>query len=120
MAVGALPDGTPVIISGARDGTMRLRRLADGAPVWALRPGHADAVHAVAVGALPDGTPVIISGGDDGTVRVWRLADRAPLVPQLHLPESVRHVAVHGDVIVTVAGADLAVHQPTLPPLLGV
>jgi WD40 repeat protein len=30
LAVGALPDGTPVIISGGRDGTVRVWRLADG------------------------------------------------------------------------------------------
>ncbi len=70
----------------------------------------------MATGALPDGIPVIISGGSDGTVRVWRLADSTPLVPPLDLPASVRAVAVHGNVIVTAAGADLAVHQPALPP----
>ena len=32
MAVGALPDGTPVIVSGGVDGTVRVRRLADGTP----------------------------------------------------------------------------------------
>ena len=30
---GALPDGTPGIISGGRDGTVRVRRTADGTPV---------------------------------------------------------------------------------------
>jgi WD40 repeat protein len=71
-------------------------------------------VEAVAAGRLPDGTPVIVSGGGDGTVRVWRLADGSPLVPALELPESMRAVAVHGDTIVTVAGADIAIHQPAL------
>jgi WD40 repeat protein len=74
-------------------------------------------VNAVAVGVLPDGTPVIVSGGDDGTVRVWRLADGTPLVPPLHLSQSVHDIAVHGDVIVTAAGADIAVHQLALPRL---
>ena len=118
VAVGALPDGTPVIVSGGeyRDGTVRVWRLADGAPVGEPLRGHADAV-AVAVGAPPDGTPVIISGGSEGTVRVWRLADGAPVVPPLDLPESVWHVAVHGDIIVTATGSDIAVHQPALPRL---
>ena len=209
VAAGALPDGTPVIISGGEDGTVRVWRLADGTPVGeplrghdggvtavaagalpdgtpviisggerrhgagvaagrrhpgrgaaarprrrgeggggrgaaGRHPGHHQrrrttdarcgcggwptaprsgsrcpatptAVSAVAAGALPDGTPVIVSGGDDGTVRVWRLADGTPLVPPLDLPEPVRAVAVHGNVIVTAAGADIAVHQPALP-----
>ena len=33
VAAGALPDGTPVIISGGDDGTVRVWRLADGTPV---------------------------------------------------------------------------------------
>jgi hypothetical protein len=69
----------------------------------------------VALGALPDGTPVIISGGRDHTARVWRLTDGTPLMPPLDLPESVSGVAVHGNVIITAAGADIAVHQPALP-----
>ena len=79
VAVGALPDGTPVIVSGGGDGTVRVWRLADGTPVGEPLTGHTGAVKAVAVGALPDGTPVIVSGGGDGTVRVWRLADGAPV-----------------------------------------
>ena len=78
VAAGALPDGTPVIISGGGDGTVRVWRLADGTPVGEPLTGHDGAVHAVAAGALPDGTPVIISGGDDGTVRVWRTGRRHP------------------------------------------
>ena len=82
VAVGALPDGTPVIISGGQDGTVRVRRTADGTPVGEPLTGHLGIVDAVAAGALPDGTPVIISGGGLGpgaTVRVWRLADGTPV-----------------------------------------
>ena len=75
IAVGSLPDGTPVIVSGSDDGTVRVWRLADGTPVGDPLTGHTGAVNAMAAGALPDGTPVIVSGSDDGTVRVWRLAD---------------------------------------------
>ena len=116
VATGTLPDGTPVIVSGGgdyRDSRVRVWRLADGAPVGEPLADHHGAVTSVAVGALPDGTPVIVSGGADRTVRVRRLADGTPLVPPLNLPESV-HVAVYGDVIVTTAGADIAVHQPAL------
>ena len=115
VAVGALPDGTPVIVGGCQDGTVRVWRLGDGAPVGEPLRGHDGAVSAVAVGALPDGTPVIVSGGSDGTVRVWRLADGTRLVPPLNLSKQVHHVAVHGNVIVTAAESDIAVHQLALP-----
>ena len=118
VALGALPDGTPVIISGGHDATVRVWRLADGTPVGEPLRGHDGAVKAVAVGALLDGTPIIVSGGRDRTVRVWRLADGTPLMPPLNLPESVSGVAVHGNVIITAAGADIAVHQPALPPTM--
>ena len=113
VAAGTLPDGTPVIISGGgRDGTVRVWRTADGTPVGEPLTGHDGPVNAVAAGALPDGTPVIISGGPDGTVRVWRLADGTLPVPPLDLPGPVQAVAVHGDIIITAAGPDIAVHQP--------
>jgi WD40 repeat protein/V8-like Glu-specific endopeptidase len=79
VAVGELPDGTPVIVSGGAE--VRVWRLADGTPVGEpLRTGAA----AVAVGELPDGTPVIVGGGGDGAVRVWRLADGTPVGEPLH------------------------------------
>ena len=76
--------------------------------------GHGGGVTAVTVGALPDGTPVIISRSADGTVRVWRPADSTPVVPLLDLSDRVLGVAVHGDVIVTARGTDIA-HQLALP-----
>ena len=79
VAAGALPDGTPVIISGGFDGTVRVWRTADGTPVGEPLAGHDGPVSAVAAGTLPDGTPVIISAGWDGTVRVWRMADGVPV-----------------------------------------
>jgi len=33
VAAGALPDGTPVIVSSGEDGTVRVWRLADGTPL---------------------------------------------------------------------------------------
>ncbi|HEY7015589.1 MAG TPA: AAA family ATPase [Streptosporangiaceae bacterium] len=81
VAAGTLPDGTPVIISGSDDMTVRVWRLADGSPAGEPLTGHDGLVSAVAAGTLPDGTPVIISGGsfDDQTVRVWRTADGSPV-----------------------------------------
>ena len=115
VAVGALPDGTPVIISGGEDAMVRVWRLADGTPVGEPLTGHDGDVLAVAVGALPDGTPVIVSGGADGTVRVWRLADGTPVGEPLDLSEPVRSVALHRNIVVTAAGPDLAVHQLAAP-----
>jgi len=61
--------------------------------------------------------PGILTGG--GTVRMWQMAHGTPLVPPLGLPESVRVVAAHGNVIVTAPGVDFAVQQPALPrPML--
>ncbi len=69
---------------------------------------------AVAAAVLPDGTPVILSGGHDGTVRIWRTEDSTPLVSPLELPEPVRAVAVDGNVTITAAGADIALHRTAL------
>ena len=88
--------------------------LASGAPVGDPLRGHTGGVRAVAVEALPDGTPVIVSGGDDNVVHIWRLADGTPVVPPLNLQASVRGVTIHDTVIVSAAGYNIAVHQPTL------
>jgi WD40 repeat protein len=137
VAVGALPDGTPIIVSGGGtgDGTVRVWRLADGTPVGDPITGHTEAppvgvrwdgtpivvvgggLNAAAVGALPDGTPIMVSGGDekDCTVRVWRLADRAPVGEPLRLPEGVCGIALHGDTIVTASETAIATHVPPIP-----
>jgi WD40 repeat protein len=114
LAAARLPDGTPVIVSS--DGaTVRVWRLADGIPVGKPITGRGRGVSAVASGALPDDTPVIVSGSYDGAVRVWQLADGSSLASPLYLPEDVTGVAVHGNLIITAAGADIAVHQPKQP-----
>ena len=77
VAVAALPDGTPVIVSGSHDNTMRVWRLDNGEPVGKpLSCGSPGGE--VAVGVLPGGTPVIVSADSD-TVRVWRLEDGEPV-----------------------------------------
>jgi hypothetical protein len=61
------------------------------------------------------GHPVIASGGDD-TVRVWRLADGTLFADPLDLSEPVwGGVALHGNIIVTAVGGDIAIHQPAAP-----
>jgi len=40
VAVGTLPDGTPVFVSGSYDCTVRVWRLADGTPVEEPLRGH--------------------------------------------------------------------------------
>ena len=111
VAVGALPDGTPVIVSGGGDGTVRVWRLADGTRAGEPLTGHEGPVLAVAVGALPDSTPVIVSGGGDGTVRVWRLTDGTPVGKPLDGYDGPVHAVAVGalpdgtPVIVTAAAA---------------
>jgi WD40 repeat protein len=66
--------GSAVIASGwlalsAWDGTLRLRRLSDGAGrVW---KGHK--TYTLVADASPDGT-LIASGGDEGDVKLWNVA----------------------------------------------
>jgi len=73
VAVGALPDGTPVIISGGGlgDGTVRVWRLADGTPaVPPLElPGSAQSVAA-------QGKIIVTATGDD-------IAGHQPALPRL-------------------------------------
>jgi hypothetical protein len=59
MAMGVLPDGTPVIVTGdgsLRNATVWVWRLADGTPVGQPITSHNRMLHAVATGRLPDGT----------------------------------------------------------------
>ena len=113
VAVAALPDGTPAVISGGRDGTVRVWRLPDGTPACEPINTHLGTVWGIAPAALPDGTPVIISGGDNG-VRVWRLADGTPVGEAITGHEaSVRAVAAaalpDGTAVIISGGYDCAV-----------
>jgi WD40 repeat protein len=73
--VTATLDGTPLVVSGSRDGTLQ---------VWDLRTrtawdeplrGHSGEVTALAVAEV-DGNPIAISGSRDGTLQVWDLRTR--------------------------------------------
>ena len=77
VAVGRAGD-REVIVSGGRDGTVRVWDAATGAPVGEPLAGHTGEVNAVAVGRAGD-REVIVSGSDDGTARVWDAATGAPV-----------------------------------------
>jgi WD40 repeat protein len=114
VAVGALPDGTPVVVTGSDADMVRVWRLTDGAPVGDSltgHTGHTGPVAAVALGALADGSPVVVSGSGDGTLRVWRLDDGTPVGRPLRLPAWVAGVAVHHNVVITATDTDIAAHQ---------
>jgi WD40 repeat protein len=109
VAIGALSDGTPVVVSGSDDRTIRLWHLHDGTPLGRPIAGHEDAVTAVAVGALSDGTPVVVSGSDDRTMRLWHLDDGRSLAPPL--PAAITAVAIGEGTIVACHGAEIALHE---------
>lgn len=80
LAVGKRSDGTPVIVSGGSDKTIRIWNLNTGKPIGKPLRGHRQEVYSLAIDKRSDGTPVIISGGEeDGTVRIWDLDTGKPL-----------------------------------------
>ena len=104
------PDGIHVVVSsGFR--YLFIWRLTDGG--HAGTPIYCDGGTVIALGVakLPDGTPVVITGDYDGNVGARLLTDGAPLAPPLHIPGWVRCIAIHHDIVVTAADADVAVHQ---------
>ena len=128
VAVGEW-DGRAVIVSGGRDGTVRVWDLATGRPVGEPLRGHDGGVWSVAVGER-DGRAVIVSGGNDGTVRVWDLATGRPVGEPLRGHDggvwSVavgewdgRAVIVSGGRDGTVRVWDLATDRPVGEPLRG-
>ena len=68
MAASFTPDGTRVV-SGGRDGTVRLWRV-DGTGEPLILRGHRGGVFAASFS--PDGTRVVSAGGD-GSVRLWQV-----------------------------------------------
>ncbi|KAF7967738.1 hypothetical protein HWV62_33260 [Athelia sp. TMB] len=60
----------PYVVSGGREGTLRLWDVRAGAGAGVLR-GHADSVRSVVAARAPAGGVVVVSGSYDATVRVW-------------------------------------------------
>ena len=87
--------------TSSADGTVRIWNAATGQERASLT-GHTGTVTAVA--AAPDGS-WLASGSADSTVRSWRMTRRHPARATADLSESVRAAAVHGNVIITAAGA---------------
>ena len=70
VAVGEL-DGTPIAVTGDRDGTVRVWDLRAGKARGEPLRGHGRWIDAVAVREV-DGTPIAVTGGRYG-LRVWDL-----------------------------------------------
>jgi WD40 repeat protein len=70
LAVGEV-DGTPVAVTGSRDGAVQVWNLLTRAPRGVPLRGHGGGVESVAITTV-DGVPVIVSSGQDG-VRIWDL-----------------------------------------------
>ena len=75
FSVAFSPDGQRVV-SGSRDGTMRLWDTQTGNPIGEPLEGHTDSVLSVAFS--PDGQ-LVISGSSDRTIRVWSSQTQAPI-----------------------------------------
>lgn len=74
LAVALAPDGK-LVVSGARDTTVRTWALVEGSPPSMLADwgkGHARGVQALAI--APDGQ-TLASGSSDKTIRLWSLPD---------------------------------------------
>src|SRR6266568_4948339 len=127
VAVGRA-GGREVIISGGRDGAVRVWDAATGEPVAAPPIRHTREVRAVAVGRAGC-REVFVSGHDDGAVRVWDAVTGEQVGGLLTGPGAVTAVAVGraGDREVIVSGNwdktvrvwDAATGEPVGAPLTG-
>lgn len=90
LAVGKRSDGTPVVVSGGFDKTIRIWNLNTGKPIGKPLRGHRQEVYSLAIDKRSDGTPVIVSGGEeDGSVRIWNLDTGKPIGKPLVLDRSI-------------------------------
>ena len=90
VAAGTV-NGRALIVTGGRDGIVRLWDAEDGTPVGAPMAGLKGGaqmsgfklgVCSVALGAV-NGRWLIVSGGDDGRILLWDAEDRAPVGPPI-------------------------------------
>jgi WD40 repeat protein len=115
-----LPDGTPVAVSGGKDGTVRVWDLLGCRTVGDPLAEHTASVHAVVAVALPDGVPVAVTGDLDGTVLLWDLRSRralgAPMTGHVEpVLAATTAVSVDGRPTVVTGGMDHAVRLWEVP-----
>jgi WD40 repeat protein len=88
LAIGLIEDGA-TIVSGGRDGTVRVWRAGGDPAAGTLFIGHAGPVAALAVGSL-GGRDVVVSAGQDRTVRIWdRITGDCDVLDLLDEPAAV-------------------------------
>jgi WD40 repeat protein/transcriptional regulator with XRE-family HTH domain len=90
--VGLTRDGT-LLVAGTSTGEVRLWRVADRTPLWAV-PGHTGAVWDVALSA--DGL-LLASSSEDGTVRLWETGTGQPVATLTGHAVAVWDVALSAD-----------------------
>ncbi|MBG0813437.1 serine/threonine-protein kinase [Planomonospora sp. ID82291] len=72
VAVAQL-NGSPIIVSGSADNTIRIWNLSTGKQIGEPLIGHSRSISTVAVTQL-NGFPAIISSSTDNTIRIWDLS----------------------------------------------
>ena len=108
MTLGVI-DGTPVVLSGHRDGEIDSFTVGTALPVGPRLLAHESEVTALAFAEL-DGRPMVASGARDGTVRLWDLTDSTSLAA-VRTSSEVRGLALHpsGDCVIGTTTGPLAV-----------
>ncbi|MEV0828876.1 hypothetical protein [Nonomuraea rubra] len=104
VAIGRLPGGDAIIVSGDRDGVVRVWDAATGTSRVTLA-AHDRRVTALAVGTLDDGTSVIATG-DLTRTRLWEAGSGLPL-GSTTFTAPVRRLTISGMNVISV-GVDVS------------